>query len=191
MKLPISKNIVLIFLLAAAVIGFVVFLTPQSSIAPGSTTSNSTNKDDNLNSYRSKGLKISFEYPNEWFVSEKDFDIMITSYMTKIGENKPPRPNEIKIFIDNYSGCFPTLEQDLIEPACGQGKVKNKIISKDVKQAPGGEFLKYTLDSYDENQRAQYFFQKGDKILQISKTPDPSQFEKEFEEIINSIKFID
>ena len=115
---------------------------------------------------------------------------MITSYKTEIGENKPPKSNEAKIFIDNYSGCFLTLEEDLIDPACGQGKVKNKIISKDIKQTPGGEFLKYTLDSYDENQRIQYFFQKGEKILDIEKQPNPSQFEKEFDEIVNSIKFL-
>lgn len=143
-----------------------------------------------LKSYTSQDLKISFKYPKSWYLDEKDFDIMVTSYQTRIGENKPPNTNEIKIFIDNYSGCFPTLEQDLVDPACGQGKAKNKIISKEVKQTAGGEFLKYTLESYDPNQRIQHFFQKGERILDIEKNPVPSQFENEFEDLVNSIRFL-
>lgn len=148
-----------------------------------------TNNADLLD-YTSKDLKISFKYPKDWYVDEKDYNIIITSFKTKIGEGKAPSEGQIKIVVDNYSGCFPTLEEDLINPACGQGKVKNKIFSKETKQTSGGEFLKYTLDSYDENQRVQYFFQKGDKILDIEKHPDPSQFEKEFEQIVNAIKFL-
>jgi len=188
-------NILIIGLIVVAIALIAVVyirINPVNTLQSQSTPSPSPqiDQDNQLKLYTSRDLKISFDYPKSWYVDEKDFDIMITSYKTKIGENKPPKSNEVKIFINNYSGCFPTLEEDLIDPACGQGKVKNKIISKDVKQTPGGNFLKYTLDSYDENQRIQYFFQKGEQILDIEKHPDPSQFEKEFEEIVNSIQFL-
>ena len=91
-----------------------------------------TTEEDKLKSYTSQDLKISFEYPDGWYVDEKDLDIMITSYMTKIGENKSPRPNEIKIFIDNFNGCHDSIEGNLIDPACGEGGptvAKNKIIT--------------------------------------------------------------
>ena len=53
-----------------------------------------------------------------------------------------------------------------------------------------GTFYIYTIEDSREEQQTYYYLQKGDKILQISKEPDPSQFEKEFEEIINSITFL-
>lgn len=191
-------NILILILIVLAVsIGLFSLLklrqvTPLQQSLPKTQSSqqDKTYEKSQPKEYTSKDLKISFKYPKWWFVNEKDYDIMLTSYETRIGENKPPNENELKIFIKNYSGCFLTLEEDLIDPACGQGKVKNKIISKEAKQTPGGEFLKYTLDSYDENQRIQYFFQKGEKILDIEKHPNPSQFEKEFDEIVNSIKFL-
>lgn len=199
MKKTAHKGNILISILIVLAVSIGLFsllkskqITPllQNSSQEQSNQQNKPDQNSELREYTSQSLKILFKYPNGWYVDEKDFDIMITSYKTKIGENKPPKSNEMKIFINNYSGCSPTLEKDLVDPACGQGKIKNKIISKDTKQTPGGEFLKYTLDSYDENQRNQYFFQKGEKILDIEKHPDPSQFEKEFDEIVNSIKFL-
>lgn len=143
-----------------------------------------------LQKYTSKDLKISFNYPQDWYIEEGYPFILIASFQTSFQKDITPKENQIEIIIKEFSGCFPTLEEDLIDPACGQGEVENKIISKDVRQTPGGEFLKYTLDSYDENQKIQYFFQKDGKILDIEKRPDPSQFEKEFEEIVNSIRFL-
>lgn len=145
---------------------------------------------NNFKSYTSQALKISFKYPSDWFIDDRYQMVLLANYQTNLNRDDRPKDNQIEILINNFSNCFPTLEEDLIDPACGQGKVKNKIISKDVKQTSGGHFLKYTLDSYDENQRIQYFFQKGEKILDIEKQPDPSQFEKEFDEIVNSIRFL-
>lgn len=140
-------------------------------------------------SYTSQALKISIKYPKGWYIDDRYRTILLTSYSTNLNRDDKPTAQQLELLIDEFSGCFPTLEEDLIDPACGQGKVKNKILSKDARQTPGGEFLKYTLESYDENQRIQYFFRKDERILQISKHPDPSQFEKEFNQIINSIKF--
>jgi len=190
-----GNTFLIILICAAIIIGVAIFFAVSSpkiaSLTSPSTTPDSTQETSkNLKTYTSDNLKIAFNYPKGWYIDEKDYDIMITSYSTKIGENVEPSDGQIKIFINDYSGCFPTLEEDLIDPACGQGKKKNKIISKDARQTTGGEFLKYTLDSYDENQRVQYFFQKGKKILDIEKHPDPSQFEKEFNQIVDSIRFL-
>lgn len=190
-----GNTFLIILICAAIIIGAVIFFTSgfqksnrltSSSPTPDSTQATS----DNLKNYTSNDLKISFSFPKDWYIDEKDYEIMITSYSTRIGENKEPDDGQIKIFINSYSGCYPSLEKDLINPACGQGEEKNKIVSKDVRQTAGGEFLKYTLDSYDENQRVQYFFQKGKKMLDIEKHPDPSQFETEFNQIIDSIRFL-
>ena len=40
--------------------------------------------------YTSKDLKISFQYPKNWHVDEKNYDILIASYSTKIGEGSIP-----------------------------------------------------------------------------------------------------
>lgn len=143
-----------------------------------------------LKSYTSQNLKISFKYPKDWYVEDEYPSILISNFKSSLHKNFDLKKDQIEILVNNLSKCFPTLEEDLIKPACGQGAVENKIISKEVIKAPGGEFLKYKLDSPDEYQRIQYFFQKGEKILQIEKHPDPSQFEKEFEEIVASIEFL-
>lgn len=149
-----------------------------------------TESNGQLKEYTSQDLKISFKYPAGWFVEDEYPFTLISNFKSSLHKDIKLENDQIEIMISEFSNCFPTLEEDLVDPACGQGKQKNKIISKDITQAPGGEFLKYTLDSYDENQRVQYFFQKGDKILDIEKNPDPSQFEKEFDQIAQSFKFL-
>lgn len=147
-----------------------------------------------LKSYSSQDLKIIFNYPKGWFVNEKDFDIMITSYETRIGENKAPTSNEIKIFVGFFSNCFPDYERDLIYPGCGEGgeESKNTIVSKESREVQAGTFYKYVIRTHSGEDLIYYLLYKDDKnILKIDKSPDPSQFEKEFEEIVNSIKFLD
>lgn len=193
MKPSIPKNIFLIFLLAVPVIGFVVFLTPQSNITPNSATSSSTKKDNNLTTYTSKDLKISFEYPANWYLDEKDLEIMITSYKTKIGENKIPKDEEFKLFLSMTSLCQDSLEKNLIYGGCGENqKVLNVIQKKEISAlSSGNTFYKLLVKYPDKSEIWSYYLEKGDKILQISKTPDPSQFEKEFEDLVNSVKFLD
>lgn len=194
MKLSTQKgNIILSVLIALVLVitGILIYSSLTKSRSETATLDSSSQKTlDSLKTYTSNDLKISFEYPKNWYVDEKDYSILVTSYKTTIGENLQPKNDEIKISIDNYSGCSPSLEEDLIKPACGQGKQENKILSKEVKNTPNGEFLKYILDSYDENQRIQYFFQKEDRILDIEKHPDPSQIETEFNQIVDSIRFL-
>ncbi len=142
--------------------------------------------------YVSKDLKISFSYPKNWYMDEKDLSILIASYETRIGQNSQPNASQMKISIDRFSGCHPTIEENLKDPACGEGgpQVKpNEIIFKEMKQISDAIFYKYIVKSSSGNQFTFYLLEKGGKIIQISKRPDPSQYEKEFEEIVSSIRF--
>lgn len=145
-------------------------------------------------SYASKDLKISLNYPKPWYIQEKDLDIMISSYNTRIGENSRPNSNQIKIFVDKFNaGCHPAIEENLKDPACGEGGPSirpNEITFKEVKQVPGGTFYKYIVESPSGSRFTFYLLEKGDRVLQISKEPDPSNFEEEFEEIIESMNFL-
>jgi len=143
--------------------------------------------------YISDGLKVSLSYPKPWFLNEKDRSIMITSYSTTFGENKSPDDQQVEISIDQFSNCFPNFERDLIEPACGQGGpgYKNQIVSKEVKETGGGTFYKYLVRTPKGQELIYRLLVHKDRILLISKQPDPSKFEKEFEEIVESIRFLD
>jgi hypothetical protein len=161
-----------------------LMLYPESSQEP-----QSKNK-----TYQSEDLEISFEYPKDWFVSEKNLDIMVTSYLTVIGDNNQPTEDQLKFFINNFYGCHETIDENLKDPACGEGgsKVKpNEILSKEVEDLNEAKFYKYLVKYPSGKQVKFYFLEKGDRRLQIDKNPDPSKFEAEFENLINSIKFLD
>ena len=147
-------------------------------------------------SYISQDLQISFKHPNGWYIHEKDRSIMITSYPTKIGDNSRPNVSQTKIFIGEWGGgCYKTIEENLKNPACGRGRqdLPNEILSKKVIASPEGIYSKYeVLNPSTSNKFTFRFFEQKDtdRILQISKEPDPSEFDKEFEAIIRSIKFL-
>ncbi|MEK7534008.1 MAG: hypothetical protein AAB600_01595 [Patescibacteria group bacterium] len=141
--------------------------------------------------YTSQDLKISFEYPRDWHVDEKDRSILIVSYATRIGKGSTPNKNQIKMFINSASLCQKSLDEDVLLGGCGEGEnTKNEILSKDIKKAPSGLFIIYKIKYPTGQMDTFYYLQHYDTILQISKQPDPSQFEKEFEDIINSIRFL-
>ncbi len=193
MNQAISKNTFLLILLIAAICGFLVFGKTNLPKVTGPGTINTTTQNKNLNTYTSKDLKISFNYPKDWFVNEKDYDVMITSYKSKIGENKLPNENELMIFIDNFNGCHGLIEENLVDPGCGEGGSnvkKNTILSKESHQTQSGTFYKYIIES-PSNKITYYLLQHDKSVLQIEKNPDPSQFEKEFEDLVNSIRFLD
>lgn len=141
--------------------------------------------------FTSSDLKISFNYPREWYVDDKNLSILLTSYKTFIGENKKPGENQLRVDIDPVSLCQSTIDQNLIYGGCGENqKILNKILSKEVKQTPFGTFYKYMVQYPDNSEKTIYYLQSSDKILQISKSPDSSQFEEEFNQIVNSIRFL-
>ena len=139
----------------------------------------------------SQDLKISLSYPRGWYIDDRYHSILLTDYKTNLNRDDKPSNNQIEIYIREFSNCFPSLEEDLKYPACGQRKdgQPNNIISKETKQVPGGTFYKYITKSPENKEFVYYFLERGDRLLQISKEPDPSKFEKEFKEIINSIRF--
>jgi uncharacterized protein YxeA len=189
---------IILIIIVALIIGALIYFKSNKEIftlfrqetTPATQEQKKNTLEEQLQSYSSQDLKISFKYPKAWYIDDEYPFVLISNFKSSLHQDVEVKDNQVEVFIKEFSGCFPTLEEDLIDPACGQGKQKNKIISKEVNETPDGEFLKYTLDSHDENQRIQYFFQKGNRILDIEKRPDPSQFEEEFEEIVNSIKFL-
>ncbi len=141
----------------------------------------------------SKDLKISLSYPKGWYIDNRDYAILLTDYYTNLNRDDKPSNNQIELYIREFSGCHPTIEENLKDPGCGEGGpgIKpNEITFKEVSQIPGGTFYKYIVKSPSGNEFTFYLLENGERTLNISKKPDPSQHEKEFEEIINSIKFL-
>lgn len=142
--------------------------------------------------YTSKVLGISFSYPKEWYVTDIGYRAIITNYSFTTSIDYRPNNNELEIQISEYSLCQATLDQDIVFWGCGEGEqVANVILEKKTKELSDGILFSDYLIFYPQSniRQRQYYLQKGDRILQIDKAPDPSRFEKEFEEIINSIVF--
>lgn len=145
--------------------------------------------------HTSQDLKISFQYPEGWYVDDRYFMILLANYETNLNRDDKPSSNQIEILVDEFSGCHLDIEENLKDPACGEGGPSvqmNKIFSKDVSHKKGGTFYTYVVLSPDGKKLTYYLLQKNNSgtILQISKQPDPSQFEKQFEELVNSIRFL-
>lgn len=141
--------------------------------------------------HTSQDLKISFQYLREWNVDEKNGNVLITSYRTFIGQGKKATTNQVRLNITRASLCQKTLDEDVLLGGCGEGKnTKNEVLSKDIKKVLSGSFIVYKIKYPTGQLDTSYYLQHEDVILQISKQPDPSQFEKEFEEIVNSITFL-
>src|SRR3989338_5928028 len=108
--------LVLILLLLIAGAGVYFFLpgfkkesiieqVPNPSITAKYPNSQEAGKSSGLlKKYSSEDLKISFDYPDEWFIDEKYFFILLTSYPTKIGRNEQPKEKQIEIDIHDYNG---------------------------------------------------------------------------------------
>lgn len=158
----------------------------SSTPKPGETTTN------NLKNYTSQALKISFNYPKEWYLDDRYQRLLITNYVTNLNRDDKPSDEQIELLISYFTGCHKTIEENLIDPACGEGGPevkKNKILSKEMRETKGGTFYKYIVE-FPNEKFTYYLLEKMDEVIKISKHPDPSQFEKEFEEIVNSIEFL-
>ncbi len=199
-----SGKIVLVLVLLLLILGFVVyFFLPsfkeQEHIEqiPRTLETTSQRKSGLLSTmkkYSSEDLKISFEYPDNWFVNEKNYFLIMTSYATKIGRNEQPTNSQIEVAIHKPGGCHATIDENLKDPSCGeegQDVKLNEIVSKETEDLNGIKFHKYIIKYPSGKEQRFYFLEKGDRILQIDKNPDPSMFEKEFEETVKSIKFLD
>ena len=179
MKKIINKNLRLLIFIVIAVVLVSAFITYQQK----STTAQHVGND----------LKISLNYPKGWYIDDRYRSILLTDYETNQNKNDSPSPEQMEIYISEFSNCFPTIEEDLKYPACGEGGPEvplNEIVSRETEDLPGGTFYKYVVRSSTSGKEFTfYLLENDDRILQISKEPDPSQYEEEFEEIINSIRF--
>lgn len=140
----------------------------------------------------SEDLKISLTYPKGWYIDDRYQSILLTNYETNQNERNEPSSNQVKIYISNFSSCFPSIEEDLRYPACGENKLDgpDEIVSRDIEKTKGGTFHKYITRTPRKDEIIYYLLENGDRTIEISKEPDPSKFEKEFEEIINSMNFL-
>ena len=191
-----SLRIIILAAIAGLLFLFVLSIFKKPSQDLSQQYSNQTQiQNTNLITYTNQDLKISFQYLREWYVDDRYRKILLTNYETNLNRDDKPSNNQIEILVDEFSGCHPDIEENLKDPACGEGGPSvqlNKILSKDVSQKKGGTFYTYVILSPDGREYTYYLLQKNnsDTILQISKQPDSSQFEREFENIINSITFL-
>lgn len=142
--------------------------------------------------HTSDDLKISLNYPKGWFIDDRYRTILVTNYETNLNKDTTPNKQQIEIQINNASLCQRSAEEDLILGGCGEGqKVLNKILNKKNKKLSSGALQVFRVQYPDNSEKTVYYLQNKNRILQISKRPDQSEFEKEFEEIVNSIRFLD
>lgn len=185
--------ITLIFFVGVAYLFFEPFL--NSNTLNTSTVEQDTQEreEDELGlvSYTSEEMKLSFKYPKEWLVNEKNYDIMITSFPTKFGDNMQPLANEIKLFMSSPNGCHETIDENLKDPACGEmGEVRNEIANKEIENLGDMKFYKYLVRYSNGKEHRFYFLEKGERVIQIDKSPEPSIYDEEFDQIVRSIKFL-
>lgn len=192
--------VVVLILIGLSVIAGIMIFNPdlqQNSQDYSVASSSDLNKNERVErgetkEYKSKDLKISFHYPREWFLNEEHYFLVLTSYPTVRGGNVYPEDNQIEIAIHKPGGCHETIEENLMDSACGElGDSRNMIVGKEIENLGDIKFYKYQMRYSDGKEQKFYFLEKGKRVLQIDKRPDPSVFEKEFEDIVRSIKFLD
>lgn len=138
----------------------------------------------------SKDLKISLSYPRGWYVDDRYQSILLTNYQTSQNRDDKPIESQVRIMISNASLCQQSLDQEVLRGGCGEGKnTENQILAKEVKNLQSGLFITYQIRYPIGQEDIWYYLQSQNRIIQISKEPDPSQHEKEFEKIVNSIRF--
>ncbi len=184
-------------IIIAVIVGvFVLFALISLSKRPQPLTQQYLNQpkiqNTQLKTHTSQALKISFQYPKDWYVDDRYRKVLITNYKTNLNRDDKPSKDQMEIVLNEFSNCFKTLDEDMINPACGEGGLtkKNKIVSKTIKEVHGGSFYRYSIVTYSNQDLIYYFVQKGNRNIRISKQPDPSKFEKEFEELVGSIEFL-
>lgn len=131
-------------------------------------------------------------YPHSWYLNESYSDVVVTNYPYTPHNNYIPQSDDIKIEMSEVVFCSETLDQDIISWGCGEGnQVANTILDKKIRKVKGGTFLLYTvLSPQTGREQRLYYLQNDKRLLQISKRPDSSKFDKEFELLISSITFL-
>jgi len=150
----------------------------------------------NFKSYTSLDLMIKFEYPKTWYLNERFNDIIITTYnYLPGGKNPTPTSEQLLLFIHQYFLCFPTIEENLIDNSCGErgSEYRRTIVSKESRVAAGGTFYKYLVKLSDAEGGkiiTYYFLKKRDQILLLELQSGLSKYQKEFDNLVDSIEFL-
>jgi hypothetical protein len=170
-----------------------VKLKLESNQNPSSISNSNSTQVGSTKTYVGTDLKISFDYPSSWYIDDQYPFILITNYYTSLNDNVKPKFNQMELIVSQYSSCYPDYEDNLIYPGCGEGgeASKNTIVSKEGRLVQAGTFYKYVVKTPRDQQFVYYILYKDAKhILQIEKHPDPSQYEEEFTNIVNSLRFL-
>lgn len=184
------KYIVIVFIVLI-VVSIVLVLKNIYKTFPGFIDLPMKNQVNNVNTHTSQDLKISFQYPKLWYIDDRYHIILLTNFRTNQNQNDSPNSNQIEVTINNANLCQKTIDEEIIKGGCGEANgASTKILEKHMQELASGVFYVYKIKDPQEKQQIWYYLQNGDRILQISKEPDPSQFEKEFMNIINSITFL-
>lgn len=182
--------LVFTFLLLICLIGF--FLITKNIAQEEVDNNIIINKENNLTKYVSEDLNIKLDYPSSFFIKDLGYRILITNYELIKNINYRPRQDEIEIQISIHNNCKISLDEEMRIGNCfAEGNfIPNEILSKQVKELTYTTLFIYTIKQPSSPQRTRYILKSGDKMIEISKSPDPSLFENEFEEIISSITFL-
>lgn len=148
-------------------------------------------KPNNIN-YMNKGLGITLRYPANWFIDDRYGMILLANYKTDLNKKSINKLGNIIINFYNEEVCDMSLDEQIQLGGCyTEGDwAPTEIIDKQTKILTSGTLLKYAIKHPQSGKQTIFYLQKGDRILKISKSPDNSVFDEEFEEIINSIKFL-
>lgn len=151
----------------------------------------STKENTVYDEYVSEKLALSYRYPKDWVIQEKDLSIYIVSSNNDEELNDASKRAKVEIYIKDANLCQSTIDEEFEKGGCGEvSGISKDRINRNTYNLKSGILYKYII-SYTQNpQQTFYYLEKGDRLLQISKEPDPSEYDQEFEEIINSIKFL-
>lgn len=183
-------NVVLWLILVLAIVAVsAIFWKLRAVPQPSNTVV--TPQTTQLIAHTSKDLKISLKYPNGWIIDDRYRKVLLANFSTNLNRDDKPDQPSLRLIISNASLCQETLDQDVLLGGCGEGtSTKSKILSRSEKTYTSGKLIVYEIMYTTGSKDTLYYFVNIDRVLQISKQPDPSQFEKEFDQIVSSITFL-
>lgn len=140
----------------------------------------------------SRDLRIKFKYPKDWFIDDRYGMILLANYKTDLNKKSIKKLGNVVINIFNEELCDMSMDEQVRIGGCyAEGNWRpTEIIDKQISELSSGGFYKYTIKHPQGEKQIIYYLQNGNKMLKISKEPDPSEFDQEFEDIIRSIQFL-
>ncbi|MEX2028380.1 MAG: PsbP-related protein [Candidatus Curtissbacteria bacterium] len=195
MKSAQTGNILIFLLIGVALVLGIVFLLQKKPILTPKTesTSSSSVKVDDLKSYTSEKLKLSFSYPKNWIISElSDRSIVVADKELSLDPNAKMNDKQIKITITTS----PTLAGQSFETSLKyldeREKGKNNIVSEDkidIGNKRGIRRMVQPLVGSDLNKYILIFIQNNNSLYSLSATPADSSLMPVFDQMLQTFKF--